>query len=116
MVKGLELKEKVRVLVFQSIVGLALYSQIFLSITSYLTKLDKYDVILRKIWLYNANPTIDWKTNTLTFSFSSKPLTITADNNKLNQLECNTIYIFRQQLAKAPTDELFTIHLNEIYT
>src|ERR1051325_6007759 len=53
-----------------------------------LVKLDKYDVILGKSWLYNANPIIDWKINTLTFSFSSKPLTITADNkdnNKLNQ-------------------------------
>ncbi|CAG8628064.1 1877_t:CDS:1, partial [Diversispora eburnea] len=38
--------------------------------------LIRYDVILEKQWLFNANPDIDWRNNILTFSFGRNRITI----------------------------------------
>src|ERR1043165_2396783 len=77
--------------------------------------LQRYDAILGKPWLYHANPTIDWRTNTLTFRYGSKTIVVKADNlsSIFSNSTCNSIYISRQQLAKVPTNaELFAVYLD----
>jgi hypothetical protein len=77
--------------------------------------LQRYDAILGKPWLYHANPTIDWRTNTLTFQYGSKTIVVKSDNLSptFSNSNCNSIYISHQQLAKASTNaELFAVYLD----
>ena len=77
-------------------------------------KLQQYDVILEKPWLYHANPTIDWRTNKLTFKYGSKTIIVKADSTQQQPLGCNSIFISRQQLGQAKTAKLFAIYLADI--
>ena len=66
--------------------------------------------------MYNTNPSIDWRDNTLTFNFGKTNITVSADERKDQGNACNSLIISKQQLAKAPVDELFAIYLNNIET
>jgi len=74
--------------------------------------LQRYDVILGKPWLFHANPTIDWRNNTMTFHYGSFTTQVKADSEpQQSHTTCTSIFVSRQQLAKAPnTDELFAIY------
>jgi transposase InsO family protein len=74
--------------------------------------LNRYDVILGKQWLFNANPDIDWRNNILTFSFGRNRITVQADERKMKEPECNSVFITRQQFARIPpNEELFSLYL-----
>jgi len=76
--------------------------------------LNRYDVILGKQWLFNANPDIDWRNNILTFSFGRNRITVQADERKMREPECNSVFITRQQFARIPSnEELFSLYLTE---
>src|SRR6185369_3278872 len=65
-------------------------------------KLQRYDVILGKSWLYHANPTIDWRTNTLIFTYGHKKIVVEAVKTA-NETSCGFIYISNtKQLPKVP--------------
>jgi hypothetical protein len=80
-------------------------------IVAQVLNLQRYDAILGKPWLYHANPNIDWRENTLSFHYGGRIINIEANTTKIpNQPECHSIFISRQQLARAPaTEELFAI-------
>jgi len=76
-------------------------------------KIQYYDAILGKPWLYHANPSINWRTNKLTFQYGHKNITIKADSTKPQQPGCNSVFISHQQLARSPpSSELFAVYLN----
>ena len=68
-----------------------------------------YDLILGKPWLYHANPTIDWRNNSMTFNYDNKVIKVIA-NNIAPTSSCNSLYVSRQQFAELPHNaELFAI-------
>src|SRR6266511_2123677 len=77
-------------------------------------KLQRYDIILGKPWLYHANPTIDWRTNTLTFNYGTKKIVVEATKTS-SETSCSSIYISRQQFSKIPdTEEIFAVCVDNI--
>ncbi|CAH1759351.1 11997_t:CDS:2 [Entrophospora sp. SA101] len=81
-------------------------------ISAQVIHLQRYDVILGKPWLYHANPSVDWRTNTLTFRYGPKTIVVPADTRNKIDPSCHSIFISRQQLAKIPAkDELFAVCL-----
>ncbi|CAG8609991.1 11773_t:CDS:2, partial [Racocetra fulgida] len=78
-------------------------------------KLQHYDAILGKPWLYYANPNINWRKNTLVFQYGSKTIEVQADpRNTYKEYSCNLVFISQQQLAKVPSnEEIYTIHVNK---
>jgi len=75
-------------------------------------KIQRYDIILGKPWLYHANPTIDWRTNTLTFTYGTKKIVVKATKTS-SETSCNSIYISRQQFSKIPnSEEIFAVYVN----
>ena len=82
-------------------------------ISAQVIKLQRYDAILGKPWLYHANPTIDWRTNKLTFKYGPKTIVVKADSTQQQQTPgCNSLFISHQQLARTPsTAELFAVCL-----
>ena len=58
-------------------------------------KLQRYDLILGKSWLFHANPTIDWRNNIIIFTYGSKIIKVQADNEIKSDSSCNSIYISR---------------------
>src|SRR6185295_3717296 len=63
---------------------------------------------------FNANPDIDWRNNILTFSFGRNRITVQADERKMREPECNSVFITRQQFARIPSnEELFSLYLTE---
>lgn len=50
-----------------------------------------YDVILGKPWLYARNPTIDWRTDRLTFDYMGRTVTLTAIPRPSGQVLLNTM-------------------------
>ena len=86
-------------------------------ISTQIIKIQRYDAILGKPWLYHANPSIDWRTNTLTFKYGSKTITVKADSTKPQQPGCNSVFISHQQLARTPNSaELFAVFWNSAET
>jgi DNA-binding Xre family transcriptional regulator len=86
------------------------------NISAQVLPLQRYDLILGKPWFYHANPSINWRQNTLTFRYGTKTIEVAADtrNNQL-QPSCNSIFISRQQLSKVAKDgQVFAIHLNTL--
>ncbi|CAG8704405.1 14907_t:CDS:2, partial [Racocetra fulgida] len=49
-------------------------------ISAQVLKLQCYDTILGKPWLYHANPNINWRKNTLVFQYGSKVIEVQADS------------------------------------
>ena len=81
-------------------------------IKAQIMKLQRYDIILGKPWLYHANPTIDWRTNTLTFNYGTKKIVVEAAKIS-GETSCNSVYISRQQFSKIPdSEEIFAIYVN----
>ena len=82
-------------------------------ISAQVINLQRYDVILGKPWLFFANPSIDWRKNTLTFHYGKRIIQVKTDGGiRENQPEhsCNTVFISRQQLANVTDNaELYTI-------
>ena len=79
-------------------------------ITAQVLGLQRYDAILGKPWLYHANPSINWRENTLAFKYGLRNINIKASKNKTTEPECHSVFISRQQLAKTPSnEELFAI-------
>ncbi|CAH1757888.1 1899_t:CDS:2, partial [Entrophospora sp. SA101] len=77
--------------------------------------LQRYDAILGKSWLYYANPQINWRTNTLVFKYGNKEMEVKADTKRNDTIECRSIYISRQQLAKIPNDnDLYAVYLGNM--
>ena len=77
--------------------------------------LQRYDAILGKSWLYHANPQINWRTNTLVFKYGKKEMEVRADNKRNESIECQSVYISRQQLAKVTdNDDLYAVYLGNI--
>jgi len=75
-------------------------------ISAQVTKLQRYDVILGKPWLYHANPSIDWRANTLTFQYGPKTIVVNADSkNTHKEPSCNTIFIFQRQTNELTKEE-----------
>ena len=62
--------------------------------------LQRYDAILEKLWLYHANPSIDWRENTLAFKYGSRNINIKASKNKITESECHSVFISRQQRSQ----------------
>ncbi|CAH1771257.1 12327_t:CDS:2, partial [Entrophospora sp. SA101] len=54
-------------------------------ITAQVIKLQCYDVILGKPWLYHANPSINWRANTLTFQYGPKTIIVDADSRNTHK-------------------------------
>ena len=65
-------------------------------INAQVLKLQRYDLILDKSWLFHTNPIIDWRNNTITFIYRSKIIKVQADNDIKSGSNCNSIYISRQ--------------------
>ncbi|CAG8710615.1 17082_t:CDS:2, partial [Racocetra fulgida] len=78
-------------------------------------KLQCYDAILGKPWLYHANPNINWRKNILVFQYGSKVIEVQADSQKTpKDSSCNSVFISQQQLAKVPnSEEIFTIYISQ---
>jgi len=72
------------------------------------TNLQQYDAILGKTWLYHANPQINWRTNTLTFKYGNKEMTVKASTKRSDVVESQSIYI-SQQLAKVPKNSVVRV-------
>ena len=64
-------------------------------ITAQVLGLQRYDAILGKPWLYHANPSINWRENTLAFKYGSRNISIKASKNKTTEPECHSIFILR---------------------
>ena len=78
-------------------------------ISAQVLDLQRYDVILGKPWLFHANPTIDWRKNTMTFNYGTRTIHVKA-NPEISDTTCNSIHISRHQLANTPTtEELFAV-------
>jgi hypothetical protein len=73
--------------------------------------LQRYDMILGKPWLFHANPTIDWRKNTMQFNYGSRTILVKANSESSSSpLSCYSIFLSRHQLAKVPpNEELFAI-------
>ena len=80
-------------------------------VSAQVLELQRYDAILGKPWLYNANPNINWRSNTLTFQYGKRTINIKADSQKTDTIfECSSVYISRHQLATVDkTAELFAV-------
>jgi hypothetical protein len=60
------------------------------------------------------NPTIDWRTNTLTFNYGTKKIVVEATKTS-SETSCSSIYISRQQFSKIPdTEEIFAVCVDNI--
>jgi RNase H-like domain found in reverse transcriptase/Reverse transcriptase (RNA-dependent DNA polymerase)/Integrase zinc binding domain len=60
--------------------------------------------------LYHANPSIDWRSNKLSFQYGHKKIIVRADSTKPQQPGCNSVFISHQQLARTSNSaELFAI-------
>ena len=81
-------------------------------ISAQVIKIQRYDAILGKPWLYHANPSIDWRSNKLTFQYGHKTIIVKADSTKPQPLGCNSVFISHQQLARSSSSaELFALFL-----
>jgi hypothetical protein len=79
-------------------------------INTQVIKIQRYDAILGKPWLYHANPSIDWRSNKLSFQYGHKKIIVRADSTKPQQPGCNSVFISHQQLARTSNSaELFAI-------
>ena len=79
--------------------------------------LQRYDAILGKLWLYHANPNINWRDNTLSFQYRARTIKVKANKTKTTEPECHSVFISRQQLAKTPDDEeLFAVCTTDFET
>ena len=75
-------------------------------ISAQVLELQRYDAILGKLWLFHANPNINWRTNTLSLRDGKRDIKVNASSSKHGkEPECHSIYISRQQLASVPVDE-----------
>src|SRR5271170_4120222 len=84
-------------------------------ISAQILGLQRYDAILGKLWLYHANPNINWRDNTLTFQYGSRIINIKANKIKTTEPECHSVFISRQQFERIPSnEELFAICATEI--
>src|SRR5271170_8248130 len=82
-------------------------------INSQVIKIQRYNAILGKPWLYQANPLIDWRTNQFTFNYGPKTITVKADSTKPQTSDCNSLFISSTQLAQIKSsEELFAVFLN----
>ena len=78
-------------------------------ISAQVLNLQRYDVILGKPWLFHANPTIDWRKNTMTFNYGKRTIHVKA-NSETPHTSYNSILISRHQLANiSTTEELFAV-------
>ncbi|CAG8792261.1 17112_t:CDS:1, partial [Acaulospora morrowiae] len=65
-----------------------------------------YDAILGKPWLYQINPHIDWRTNTLSLNDGPRNIKISASTSRTTKKpECHSLLISRHQLVRTPADE-----------
>ncbi|CAG8801992.1 21857_t:CDS:2, partial [Racocetra persica] len=65
-------------------------------ISAQVLKLQHYDTILEKLWLYHTNPNINWRKNTLVFQYRSKIIEVQADFQKTpKDPSCNSVFISR---------------------
>jgi gag-polyprotein putative aspartyl protease/Zinc knuckle len=67
-------------------------------ISAQVIQLQRYDVILGKPWLFFANPSIDWRKNTLTFNYGRRIIQVKTDREDGENKPahgCNTVFISR---------------------
>src|SRR5436309_3764453 len=81
-------------------------------ISAQVLELQHYDAILGKLWLFHANPNIDWRTNTLSLKNGPCNIKINASTTRADkEPECHSIFISRQQLANVPQEEeIFAVY------
>ena len=57
---------------------------------------QRYNTILEKLWLYHANPNINWRANILTFQYGLYTINIKVNKTKAIDPECYSVFILRQ--------------------
>ena len=86
-------------------------------ITAQVLNLQRYDVILGKPWLFHANPTIDWRKNTMTFNYGACTIHVKATSETKNSsASFNPILISRYQFFNTPVSkEFFAVYTTTLF-